>query len=427
MSGNSVGISDIHIYIPPGKIGLEKLKKFRVENDGFPETKLQRAIDITGQKSIRFPLTGQDSVTLAADAAFGLLKKRGDKSAASLRYIAVGTETSVDHSKPISAYVQGMLQRSGVPIPSSLSSFQVQHACAGGTVSLLGIGALLQTAGRGDDSGLVICSDIARYTAPSTAEITQGAGAVAMYLEKDPELLEFQLDSAGYCSNDVDDFFRPLGSITAKVKGGYSVQCYHEAFDSALVDHAERLGVSAADALLQTDIFVLHVPFRNMALTALKNAVQKHLDLNEEDADRFLEERGFQESLEASTRVGNIYSGSAYLAMTFALQERRQHFGDEIVGKNVMIASYGSGNTMMVFRASIAESAPRIIDSWDLEAVFTNEQDENLEAYLLWLSTPTDRDELNESLKKTGQIGPGFFLQSIREDGYREYRKSDEQ
>lgn len=426
MSVNSVGISDIAVYIPPGKISLDTLVEYRIQQDESMRRRLTRAVDTTGQKAIRFPLPFQDNSTLAAAAASDLITRRSDKDFSRLRYLASGTETAVDMSKPVSAYMQGMLQRSGVPVPTSLSSFQVQHACAGGTVSLLGVGALLQAGGRDGDSGMVVCSDVARYTAPSTAEITQGAGAVALYMERNPELLEFDLTSAGYASNDVDDFFRPLGSVTAKVKGGYSVQCYHQAFDEALADHADRLGISSAEALRQTDIFVLHVPFKNMALTALTKAVQKHLDMDEAAATAFLEERGFQQSLEACTRVGNIYSGSAYMALSFALQERYTTLGDSLVGKNVMIASYGSGNTMLVFRARVAAGAPKVISGWNLDAIWEHEAEEDIQAYLRWLDTPEDREELNQRLSTTAVPAGMYALDNVREDGYREYSYHDE-
>ena len=416
-----VGISEIELYIPPGKITLENLVAFRLQQDPSLERRLTRAVDVTGQKAIRFPLAFQDNATLAASAARGLYIRRKDENPTGLRYIAIGTETAVDHSKPIAAYLQGMLQRSGIAVPDTLSSFQVQHACAGGTVSLLGIAALLQAGGRDGDSGLVVCSDIARYEAPSTAEITQGAGAVAMQLERDPDLLEFDLRSTGYCSNDVDDFFRPLGSVTAKVKGGYSVQCYHAAFERALIDHAERLGTTPAQALRETEIFVLHVPFKNMALTALMKAVQKHLTMDEHEAEAFLQQRGFQQSLDACTQVGNIYSGSAYLAMTFALQERFKTLGSDIVGRNVMIASYGSGNTMLVFRATVAEKAPQVIRNWNLDAIWQHVQPENIDAYLQWIDTPSDDEQQNQRLQKAHVPANMFALDSIREDGYREY------
>ncbi|TVR07026.1 MAG: hydroxymethylglutaryl-CoA synthase, partial [Spirochaetaceae bacterium] len=220
MKHTPVGISDLTLYVPNPVMELDSLIERRIAEEPKLERRLLRAIETTGQKSMRYPELWQDNATLSAQAAHTLLSRANRDSVSGLRYLAVGTETSVDHSKPIAAYVEGMLQGAGVPVPEQISTFQVQHACAGGTISMLSVGALLQVSGRSGESGVVICSDIARYDAPSTAEITQGAGAVAMLIETNPALIELDLQTQGYASRDVDDFFRPIGSVTAKVKGG---------------------------------------------------------------------------------------------------------------------------------------------------------------------------------------------------------------
>ena len=206
MDGTSVGISDLGIYVPEPLMDLEQLFKRRVRENPALERRLRRAIDSTGQKSIRFPQPWEDSATIAAQSAYDLLSRNPDMIPR-LRYVATGTETSVDQSKPIAAYVEGMLQRSGLNVPETLMTFQAQHACAGGTIAMLSIAGMLAAAGDRGESGLVISSDIARYDVPSTAEITHGAGAISVLVENNPRLLEFDLDTQGYCSRDVDDFF----------------------------------------------------------------------------------------------------------------------------------------------------------------------------------------------------------------------------
>ncbi|MEE8441017.1 MAG: hydroxymethylglutaryl-CoA synthase, partial [Spirochaetia bacterium] len=244
----SVGISDVGIYIPTPLMDLDALLGERVKRDPSLERRLRRAIESTGQKSIRFPQPWEDSVSIAAQSAYDLLK-RHPEMLAGLRYLATGTETSVDQSKPMAAYVQGMLQGAGIDIPETLMTFQALHACAGGTVAILGIAGMLAMSPERRESGLVISSDIARYDAPSTAEITQGAGAISVLIENNPRLMELDLDTQGLCSRDVDDFFRPNGSVTAKVKGGYSIQCYNEALDAAFHDHCARRGQTAEEVL----------------------------------------------------------------------------------------------------------------------------------------------------------------------------------
>lgn len=419
MGSNSVGISDIALYIPSQRVELETIVDKRVADDPSLERRLRRALETTGQVAIRFPETYQDTATLAAQAARKLITGDPAFDPSTIRYLAVGTETSVDMSKPVAAYVEGMLQNSGVPVPTSLSTFQVQHACAGGTISLLSVGAMLQVSSRRSDTGVVICSDVARYDAPSTAEITQGAGAVALLVEHDPKLLELDLSTVGYSSQDVDDFFRPLGSVTAKVKGGYSIQCYHDALEAAFLDHCDRRGEDPVDVLRDIDMLVLHVPFMKMGILGAERLVTKILGVGQAEADAYLAERGFASSVHPTAEIGNIYTGSAYLALTFLLRDRYKHFGDDIVGKRVLMSSYGSGNTMSVFTGTVASSAPKIISSWHLEHSLNGQRVSSIQEYERWITTssytPAEAAEAQS-------VHPGlYYLEGIREDGYRQY------
>ena len=414
-----IGLSDIEVYIPQPKIELSELVKYRAEQNPSIERKMRRAVESTGQHSVRFPAVWQDNVTLSAQACSGLCRRTNDLTG--LRYLSVGTETAIDMSKPIAAYVEGALQRSGTPIPNTISTFQVQHACAGGTIAMVSVGALLAMSRHSGEKGIIICSDIARYDAPSTAEITQGAGAVALLVEKNPKLLELDLATQGLFSSDVDDFFRPLGSTTARVKGGYSVQCYHEALDSAFADHCSRRGEKPADVLNGTDFIVFHVPFKKMAILAAHKLLSLHLGLTGAAADAFLADRGFEQSLEPTARVGNIYSGSAYLTLAFLLSERYQALGNDIVGKRILLGSYGSGNTMTVLSARVAEGAPGVIASWDLESIFRTESTASIEQYQQWIDGPYDPETYSRLVEHADIPKGSYYLTGVRDDGYREY------
>ncbi|MFP4112810.1 MAG: hydroxymethylglutaryl-CoA synthase family protein [Spirochaetota bacterium] len=419
MEKEQVGLSDLEIYVPAPRMGLDVLTEHRVADDPSFERRLRRAIEKTGQEAIRFPTPYEDSATLAAQASYSLLK-RNPESTEKLRYIGTGTETSVDQSKPMAAYLEGMLQNSGIKVPETMMTFQAQHACAGGTIAMLSIAGLLAQSSQ-DGSGLVVSSDIARYDAPSTAEITQGAGAVGLLVEKNPKLIELDIGTQGLCSRDVDDFFRPNGSTTAKVKGAYSIQCYNEALETAFDDYCARKGSTPQEVLTSTDMFVFHVPFKMMALSALHRLVSKHLGIEGDELNDFVNERGFEQSLEPNTRVGNLYTASTFFALAFLLRERYQTFGRDIVGKSILMVSYGSGNTMIILSGTVAPGAPEVIEGWDLDSVFRNERDATVEEYETWLTAPHSAERLHE-LSTSSEIPPGqFYLSSIREDGYREY------
>lgn len=421
MKKTKVGVSDMQIYLPGQKIDLNTLVDQRVREIPRLERHLIRACRTTGQRAIRFPSAWEDASTLAASAAHKLLEANPGLDISRLRYLTVGTESGLDHSKPISADVGGMLQRAGIAIPSSLSSYQVQHACAGGTLSLLGVSALLSAFGRTGETGIVTCSDVARYQTHTTAEVTQGAGAVSLLVENEPKLFELDLETSGYCSQDVDDFFRPIGAKTATVSGTYSMQCYKETLESAFLDHCSRLERSPSEVLRETDLFVLHAPFRNLPEMALAGLLKKYLGLDSSKANALLAENGLYDGTDVIAEVGNIYTGAIYLALAYQLYHQYRRIGSGLVGKKVFLGSYGSGATMTVIRATVAESAPAVIDRWDLDALLASAREATFKEYQQWIEGPYVLTGLNDATRSNGAERPTFSLETIREDGYREY------
>jgi hydroxymethylglutaryl-CoA synthase len=322
----------------------------------------------------------------------------------------------------VAAYVQGILQQAGVAVPDSLATFQVQHACAGGALAAMSVGALLAVNPERRESGVVICSDIARYKTETTAEVTQGSGAVALHLSANPALLSIDLDTQGFNSRDVDDFFRPIGQVTASVRGGYSMKCYIESFDAALRDHCARSGEDPAEALMSTDMFVLHAPFRNMPLTAMQKILATHLNLSSEAAEEFLHDRGFFAGIDPVSRIGNTYTASLFLSLAFALKERYRVLGDNIVGKRVLLVSYGSGNTMAVVSGRVEAGATEVIRSWDLDAVWDAARPASEQEYDQWIDRPTRGADYETALESASVPDGAFYLSTIREDGYRVYK-----
>ncbi len=424
---------------------LVSLAAYRVRTIPNLARHFERALRTTGQRAIRFPRPWEDSATMAASAAAELLRRRRSEKSGNdsgLRYLVSGTETGIDHSKPVSAYVQGMLNSAGFALPNSIASYQLQHACAGATAGIITTGALLALSPAHDEFGVVTASDIARYEGKSTAEVTQGAGAAAIIVEQNPKLLELDLAAPGYCSEDVDDFFRPLGSVTARVKGQYSMQCYRNNLQGALDDYAKRHDMSIRELLLNTDYFVLHAPFRNMPGLALEKMFEQYAQMNLANARAHLERGGFYNALEPIADTGNTYTASVYINLASLLLERYRAEGEGIVGKSVLIGSYGSGNTMILIGARVSKEAPSVIRSWPEDLVGRGDR-ASIRDYEMWMAradlseeeTPVTDDVLRNSAAPEVEMaddsstrsagnqegGETFYLRKIRSDGYREY------
>ncbi|HEY5946127.1 MAG TPA: hydroxymethylglutaryl-CoA synthase, partial [Kofleriaceae bacterium] len=248
------------VAVPRRYIDIEDLARAR----GIDPAKYTQGL---GAREMAVAEPGEDTVALAAEAARrALAAAKQDPS--QLGLLVVGTETGVDHSKPVASYVHGLLD-----LPRNMRVYDTQHACYGGTAGLMTALEWIASGAAAGKSALVICSDIARYGIKTAGEPTQGAGAVAMVISDNPAMLEIDLGISGTSSTHVHDFWRPLGLREAQVDGHYSVQCYLDALAGAYRGWKEK---AIAREIVRGDDIVseklaricYHVPFCKMAKKA---------------------------------------------------------------------------------------------------------------------------------------------------------------
>src|SRR5207245_10642791 len=136
----------------------------------------------------------------------------------SLARIDIATETGVDESKPVAAYVHGMLeQKYGKGSLKRTSGVEYKFACVS-TADAMESSLDWEWAGSSNGRYSIICAtDIARYPLTSAGEPTQRAGAVALLVKEDPRLLAID-PVIGTHMGDEDDWWRPLSSATAVVQ-----------------------------------------------------------------------------------------------------------------------------------------------------------------------------------------------------------------
>jgi len=417
------GISDISIYIPSSYIDIKDIIANRDDLTPRMTKRIAASQSITDQRAIRFPSPHEDAVTLAAESGRALLVRNRERIGG-IRYIGVGTESSVDASKPIASYLHGLWQRSGFKLPVHLGTFQTQHACASGTIALLSTASQLSMQDRPDESGLIICTDVARYERNSSAEITQGAGSVALLVESNPRLVELDLLSQGLASSDVDDFFRPNTSKTAMVKGQYSMKCYQDSLIQAVDDYCSRRGISAESLLEETDYFILHSPFASMPRMALRHLYEVKTGKSYEESQSLINMHSIAESCEYVGDIGNIYSGSLYFNLATTLYHQWMKIGPGIIGKKILFASYGSGNTMIVFTGTVAPGAGKVISTWQISDILSSRHHAGFPEYETWMNSSPEECSLPADDQEDIPFGR-YYLHSIRSDGYRVYELKD--
>jgi hydroxymethylglutaryl-CoA synthase len=177
---------------------------------------------------------------------------------------------------------------------------------------------------------------------------------------------------------------------------------------------------------METDILALHTPFRNMPETALQRLFERQLGFDAGRTRTFLQERGFFAGVDPVAEIGNIYTGSLWAVLVFLLHERYQALGDRIIGKRVLLASYGSGNTMIVMAGRVAEAAPQVIARWKPGKIFASARAASFEEYSAWIAGPADAEDQDRVIEQATLPAGAFFLAGTRKDGYREYRRAEE-
>lgn len=319
------------------KIGIDKIS-FHVPNYYLDMTDLANARETDpnkfhiglGQDQMAVIPETQDIITLGASAAAKILTAEDKKD---IDLVIVGTESSTDFSKSAAVIIHNLLD-----IQPFARSYEVKQACYAGTAALQQ--AHDYVALHPDRKVLVIAADIAKYGLASGGEPTQGCGAVAMLVTKDPQLLTFNNDSSFY-SEDVYDFWRPAGHDYPLVDGHMSNQVYIDSFTRIWEQNKRINQTTSADYAALT----FHLPYTKMGRKALRAIFP---EMTESEQQRL--EARYDEATIYSRKVGNLYTGSLYLGLISLLDN-----GDLAAGERVGLFSYGSGAVSEFFSMTLVE------------------------------------------------------------------------
>jgi hydroxymethylglutaryl-CoA synthase len=388
----AVGIDSIGVYVPRLYIDLTgewARARATVLSEGDVQKLVGKVTEGVGVRRMSVVDAHQDCATLAAMAAKRAIDAAGIDPR-DLDYLAVGTETTVDQSKSTAAYVLGMLERHyGVSL-SEVGAPQFQFACIGATYALEAAVSRIRAGDNAKPYSLIVASDISKYPLGTAGEYTQGAGAVALLVSESPRLVALDPGLAATVTRDERDFFRPNWSSAAVVDGKYSIDVYLDCMQaafSAYADRAERfLGAGEGALFDAVDHFLFHVPFPRMAEYAAARLFTLQWLRDPRARQRLAAEvplaaqipagdiRGWRKELERAVArspmfrrafekkaaralslardIGNIYSGSLYLALASLLEQSR---GESLAGHRIVFSSYGSGASAKVFSGVVAD------------------------------------------------------------------------
>lgn len=373
-----VGISSIAFDIPKLHLPITTL----AQNRNIEPEKLIKGL---GLHKMSFPDVHQDVVTFAANAVYKLIQQE-NLQPKDISRIYVGSESSLDASKPIASYIVQLLeQQFGEAAFRNCDVVDMTFACIGAVDALqvnLDFIRLNPT-----KKAIVVATDNAKYDLNSTGEYTQGAGAIAMLLTSNPKILAFSQE-VGVSTKGVFDFFKPrryvakndllntsenpewFGILENEIAfykeqpvfdGQYSNQCYINRITEAYHHYKEI--TNTTDKLYQSwENILMHLPYCFQArrtfveIFAQENQLTDDVKIISKSTEYldFVNKTIFPSEI-ASGQIGNMYTGSIFLGMLSTLC---YHYQNESTINNKMFGfiAYGSGSKAKVFEAEIQEN-----------------------------------------------------------------------
>lgn len=280
------------------------------------------------RKSIALPC--EDPVSFSVNAAKPLLDRLNAEEKGRIELLITATESGIDFGKSLSTYVHHHLG-----LNRTCRLFEVKQACYGGTAALqMAAGWIASNASPGAKA-LVVATDIGRATLKGNyVEPSQGAGAVAMLVGGQPDILEMDFGANGYHGYEVMDTCRPTPEIETG-DSDLSLLSYLECLEHSYATYAAK--VEGTDFAETFDYLAFHTPFPGMVKGAHRMMMRKFKKAPPAISDADFERR-VTPSLRYCSQIGNIYSATVYLALCGLID------GVGLTSpKRVGLYSYGSG------------------------------------------------------------------------------------
>lgn len=323
------------------------------------------------RRSIGLPC--EDPVTNAVNAALPIVAALSDEERAGIEVLVTSTESGVDLSKSVASYVHEYLGLS-----RNCRFFEVKQACYGATGAIQLAAGYLASGISPGAKALVIATDVAvvdehaEYSEPAA-----GHGAAAVLIGDEGTILEFDLGAFGTYSYETLDSARPEPTFDI-ADVDRSLFAYLDCFSNSVADYRSK--VDGADFMTTFDHLVMHTPFAGLVKAGHRKLLREHgVRRPGEVAADF--ERRVAPSLVYPSVVGNLCSGSVYLALASLIDSAPL---TEPV--RVGLFSYGSGCSSEFFSGITGPDAKRALSTMGIGERLANRVEIDFDQYLAVLA-----------------------------------------
>jgi polyketide biosynthesis 3-hydroxy-3-methylglutaryl-CoA synthase-like enzyme PksG len=291
------------------------------------------------KRSIGFPF--EDPVTNAVNAAKPIVDGLDANERDRIEIVITSSESGVDYSKSITSYVHEYL---GLSRNCRLT--EAKQACYAATAALQMAVAYVASGISPGSKVLVIGTDVslvnerAGYTEP-----VMGTGAAAMLISDQARVMAVDLGAFGNYSFETPDSARPSPEFDI-ADVDRSLFAYLDCLSNCFQEYRTR--VNEVDFTDTFDYLALHTPFSGLVKAAHRKMMRECANASPQQIDEDFTRR-VKPSLEYPSVVGNLCSGSVYLALA-SIIDRAHYTGSSA---RVGLFSYGSGCSSEFFSGTI--------------------------------------------------------------------------
>lgn len=365
--------------------------KTLANNRNIDPEKLEKGL---GLMKMTLPDYHQDTVVFGANALTKLIIENAI-NLEDISRIYVGTESSIDSSKPIASFLVSMMeQKFGENRLTECDVVDFTFACIGGVDAMQNCIDFVRL--NPTKKAIVVTTDIAKYDLNSTGEYTQGAGAVALLISSNPRIIAFDSNWAT-STKGVFDFFKPYRTVSKEAitgnsnnenwfdnleaeieihkdqpvfEGQYSNQCYMDRTRNAYFSF-KKIANASTSVYDSWKSIIMHLPYsfqgrrmlseiysldhKNHIISGNEDALEYQNKLKEisksEEYRNFVNEK-LQPAEIASSQIGNLYTGSIFMGFLSTLAHCYESKKD-ITNQKFGFLAYGSGSKSKVFEGTI--------------------------------------------------------------------------
>ncbi len=411
------------------KFGIDAIA-FDVAKIHLPIITLAKARNIDPEKlekglgllKMTLPDAHQDTVVFGANALTKLILN-SNINLEDIARIYVGTESAIDSSKPIASFLVALMeQKFGENTLSECDVVDFTFACIGGVDAMQNCIDFVRL--NPTKKSIVVTTDIAKYDLNSTGEYTQGAGAVALLISSNPQIIAFD-SNWSTSTKGVFDFFKPYRTLSKEVitgnlnnenwfdnleaeieihkdqpvfEGQYSNQCYMDRTRTAYFSFKKNANFPTSVYASWKSI-IMHLPYsfqgrrmlseiyvldhENQIISGNEDASEYQNKLKEisksEEYRNFVTEK-LQPAEIASSLIGNLYTGSIFMGFLSTLA----HFYDtkiDVSNEKFGFLAYGSGSKSKVFEGTIQPNWEAALANVHLFETLENSHEIGFESY----------------------------------------------